>query len=77
VALEMISGSDLDLLWDRLISSYYYLDYQNLFDRRCISGKAIVIDRLVGSSVVDSSETRRELDLKAPSSIEQRLRESN
>jgi hypothetical protein len=76
VALELISGSDLEPLWDRLVSSYHYLGYQNLLGRSCISGKAVVIDRLVSSSVVDSSEIRRELDLKAPFSIEKRLRET-
>jgi hypothetical protein len=76
VALELISGSDLEPLWDRLVSSYHYLCYQNLLGRSCISGKAVVIDRLSSSSMVDSSEIRRDLDWKAPFSIDQGLRET-
>jgi len=75
-AVELISGSDLEHLWDRLVSSYHYLGYQNLLGRGCISGKAVVIDRLVNSLMVDSSKIRRELDWKAPFTIDQGLRET-
>ena len=42
----------------------------------CISGKAVVIDRLVSSLMVDSSKIRRELDWKAPFTMDQGLRET-
>jgi hypothetical protein len=74
--VELISGSDLEPLWDRLVSSYHYLGYQNLLGRGCISGKAVVIDRLVSSSMVDSSEIRRELDWQAPFSMDRGLKET-
>lgn len=48
VAVELISGSDLEPLWDRLVSSL----------------------------MVDSSKIRRDLDWKAPFSMDQGLRET-
>lgn len=42
----------------------------------CISGKLIGIDRLLGSLMVDSSKIRRDLDWKAPFSMNQGLKET-
>ncbi len=41
-----------------------------------ITGKSVAIDRLLSSLMVDSSKFRRELDWKAPFSMEQGLRET-
>ena len=34
VTVELISGSDLEPLWDQLVSRYHYLGYQNLLGHR-------------------------------------------
>jgi SRSO17 transposase len=34
VTVDLISGSDLEPLWDQLVSSYHYLGYQNLLGHR-------------------------------------------
>jgi SRSO17 transposase len=34
VTLELVSGSELELLWDSLVKQYHYLGYQNLFGHR-------------------------------------------
>jgi len=34
VKVELVSGSDLEPLWDQLVSSYHYLGYQNLLGHR-------------------------------------------
>jgi hypothetical protein len=48
VAIKLISGSDLEPLWDQLVSRYHYLGYQNLLGHR-LKYFAFIKDRPVAA----------------------------
>jgi SRSO17 transposase len=48
VTVELVSGTDLESLWDRLVSSYHYLGYQKLLGHR-LKYLAFITDRPVAA----------------------------